>query len=369
MKNKQKKLVFENGTEYFGCGFGADTSGVCEVVLNTSMVGYQEILSDPSYSGQFVCMTYPLIGNYGLADEDYESKVPRVGGFIVREYNDAPSNYRYTQTLSDVLADNGIPGIHGVDTREITRMIQARGGKRAAIVDAAAPKQQALDLIANTPLPRDQVRGVSCKRPWYSRTANYQYNVVALDCGIKHSVIKQLNARKCNVTVAPYDTTAEQIMMLSPDGLLISSGPGNPEEAAPVIELVARLCGRLPIFGIGLGCQIIALANGARVQKAAFGYGGGNIPVRELSTGKIDITAQGRTYIIDGSSIQEQALEITHINLLDGTVAGLGNREKRIFAVQLCPEGAPGPQDGARLFDQFIADMDAFMTERRQQHA
>ena len=351
-----RKLIFENGREFAGRSFGAPCEAVCEVVFNTSMVGYQEILSDPSYCAQMVNMTYPLIGNYGLTDEDYETRVPKIGGFIVREYNDKPSNYRYTRTLADVMRENNIPGIEGVDTRAITRMLRDEGSMRAILTER--PREEALETLRATAVPHDQVARVSGKSVWFSRTANYRYNVVAVDCGIKHNIIRSLNARGCEVTIVPWTVTAEEVMAMHPDGLFISNGPGNPKDAKPVITLVRALRGKLPIFGICLGHQIIALAYGASTYKLKFGHRGGNHPVKNLQTGKVEITSQNHSYAVNADSLAGTGLTVTHVNLLDGTVEGQKCAADRIFSVQYHPESAPGPQDSAYLFDEFIAMME-----------
>ncbi len=369
MKQKSKQIVCENGARFVGRGFGADVERIAELVFSTAMVGYQEILSDLSCCGQIVCMTYPLIGNYGLAAEDYETKTPNIGGFIVREYNDNPSNYRYTQTLSEQMEECGIPGVEGVDTRMITRMVRDEGSMRAIITDADVPVEEAMRRLRAEPPMRDHVRRVSCKKIWYSRTANPRFNVVAVDCGIKLGIIRSLNNCKCNVTVVPYDTPAETILALRPDGLFLSNGPGNPEDARPVIELVRALQGRLPVFGICLGYQIIALANGARAFKMKFGHRGGNHPVKNLETGKIEITSQNHSYAIDVQSLEKTPLTLTHVNVLDGTAEGVSCPEKRMFAVQYHPESCPGPQDSGYLFGKFIENMSAFKAQGGVIHA
>ena len=352
-----RKLILETGEEYYGHGFGAAEQRVCEIVFNTSMVGYQEIISDPSYTYQAVVMTYPLIGNYGICDDDYESRTPSIGALIVREYNDQPSNFRYTHTLGEVLEENHIPTIPGIDTRKLTRSIRDLGSRRVLITGADTPLEEGLRIIAETPVPHDAVPLVSCRKRWYSRTANHRYNVVAVDCGIKLNIIRCLNARGCNVTVVPYDTPAEVIERMDPDGVFLSNGPGDPEDVAPVIQLVRALRGRYPIFGICLGHQMIALAAGAKTYKLKFGHRGGNHPVRNLRTGRIEITSQNHSYAVDAQSVAGTGLEITHVNLLDGTVEGLACPADRLFSVQYQPESAPGPQDSAYLFDQFVAMM------------
>lgn len=355
---KKKKIVLEDGSEYFGYSFGCDCERVCEIVFNTSMVGYQEIISDPSYTYQAVVMTYPLIGNYGIADEDYETRVPTIGGLIVREYNDLPSNFRYTKTLSEVMEEYRVPGVSGIDTRKLARSIRDLGSRRVLITDAETPVETALETIKNTPVPHDAVSRVSCKKRWYSRTANAKYNVVAIDCGIKLNIIRSLNARGCNVTVMPFDTPAEEVIKMKPDGIFLSNGPGDPEDVTPVIELVKSLKGKYPIFGICLGHQMISLALGAKTYKLKFGHRGGNHPVKNLETGKIEITSQNHSYAVDGESLAGTGLKITHINILDNTVEGVSDEKNRIFSVQYHPESAPGPQDSAYLFDRFIALME-----------
>jgi carbamoyl-phosphate synthase small subunit len=357
---KDRKLIFENGESFLGTGFGANLDAVQEVVFNTSMVGYQEIFSDPSYYGQMTCMTYPLIGNYGLTDDDYETKKPRIGGFIVREYNDRPSNYRYTKTLSDDLKEHNIPGISGVDTRQITRMIRDYGSVRALLTDPSVTTERGLEIIKETPIIHDHVERVSCSRLWYSRTSNFRYSVVIVDCGVKHNIIRSLIKRKCNVIIVPHDTSADEILGLRPDGMLLSNGPGDPEDNGGIIKVIKRLQGTLPIFGICLGHQLIALANGAKTFKMKFGHRGGNHPVRELRTNKIEMTSQNHSYAVDMGSLEGTRLKLTHINLLDNTAEGVEVDEDSVFSVQYHPESSPGPQDSAYLFDRFIGKIEEY---------
>ena len=352
------KLVLEDGSEYRGYRFGARTDRLCEVVFNTSMVGYQEIVSDPSYTDQAVVMTYPIIGNYGITDEDFETKIPTIGGLVVREYNDIPSNFRYTKTLSEILEDYGIPAMEGVDTRKLARSIRDFGSRKGLICDIGVSTEEAAQRLSAQELPRDQVSRVSCRKRWYARTSNHKFNVVAVDCGIKLNIVRSLNQRHCNVTVVPYDTPAETILDMEPDGLFLSNGPGDPEDVTPVIELVQKLRGKVPIFGICLGHQMIALAYGGRTYKLKFGHRGGNHPVKNLLTGKLEITSQNHSYAVDEASLKDTGLTVTHINLLDNTVEGLQCRSDRVFSVQYHPESAPGPQDSGYLFDQFIAMME-----------
>ena len=364
MKQFDRKLILEDGSVYMGYGFGAKAQRVCEIVFNTSMTGYQELVSDLSYTDQFVVMTYPLIGNYGITDDDFESRIPSIGGLIVRDYNDMPSNFRYTRTLGELLEEYGIPGISGVDTRMLTRSIRDKGSRRAILADIDMTMEEALHLIAETPVPHDAVARVSCKKRWYSRTANHRFNVVAVDCGIKLNIIRSLNQNGCNVTIVPPTITADEIAFMNPDGVFLSNGPGDPEDVTDVIELVRALKGKYPMFGICLGHQMIALAYGAKTYKLKFGHRGGNHPVKDLATGLIEMTSQNHSYAVDANSLTDTPLKVTHINLLDNTVEGCACPEDHVFSVQYHPESAPGPQDSTHLFDRFIE-----MMEEVQNHA
>lgn len=358
MAKKIRKLVFEDGNQIYGYGFGSLKATVCELVFNTSMVGYQEILSDPSYTCQMVNMTYPLIGNYGITDEDFETKTPTIGGLVVKEYNDFPSNFRYTKTLSETMEEYGIPGIEGVDTRMLTRRIRREGSQKVFLTDGETDLQEALHTLKTTEIPRDSVSRVSCKKRWYSRTPNAKYNVVAVDCGMKMNIVRSLKKRGCNVTVVPYDVDAMTIEEMKPDGVFFSNGPGDPQDVKPVIELIRQIRGKYPIFGICLGHQLISLAYGASTYKLKFGHRGANHPVRNVKSGKIEITSQNHNYAVDAGSLENTDLAITHINLLDNTVEGVECAKDRLFSVQYHPESAPGPQDSGYLFDQFVGIME-----------
>ena len=354
-----KKIVLEDGAEFYGYGFGCDQERQVEVVFNTSMVGYQEILSDPSYTAQAVVMTYPLIGNYGMCADDYETARPSISGLIVREYNGEPSNFRAERTLEEVMKQYGIVGLAGVDTRKLARHIRDKGTCQGLITDWDTPKLVAQARLETHPAPTDQVRQVSTKKTWTSPAAGQKrHHVVAVDCGMKHNIIRSLNARGCDVTVVPWDITAREVEEWKPDGLFLSNGPGDPENAGPVIELVRELRGKLPIFGICLGHQILSLAYGAKTYKLKFGHRGGNHPVKNLRTGKIEITSQNHSYAVEEKSLAGTGLSVTHVNLLDGTVEGVRCDADRAFSVQYHPESAPGPQDSAYLFDEFIAWME-----------
>ena len=358
IREYDKKIILEDGTEFYGFGFGADSEKIVEVVFNTSMVGYQEILSDPSYTGQAVVMTYPLIGNYGMCADDYETNVPTISALIVREYNEQPSNFRAEESLEQVMQRYGITGIAGVDTRRLARHIRSKGTCKGLITQGTTPNLAGFARLRSTPLPTNQVAQVSTKGNWLSPAEHPKFHVVAVDCGIKHNIIHSLNQRNCNVTVVPWNIPAAEVEQIHPDGIFLSNGPGNPEDVTPVMELVRQLRGKYPIFGICLGHQIIALSYGAKTYKLKFGHRGGNHPVKNLITGKVEITSQNHSYAVDTESLAGTGLEITHINLLDQTVEGLCCEKDHVFCVQYHPESAPGPQDSSYLFDEFIRRME-----------
>jgi len=355
-QRKEKKLVLEDGHIFHGLGYGADTQVVGEIIFNTSMVGYQEILSDPAYAGRIVVMTYPLIGQYGITDEDFEARVPALGGMVVRECCETPSNFRYTKTLSEELEEHGIPCLSGPDTRMITRILSAKGTMQAAIVDESMSDEEALELVRKGS-PAVTAADVTCTKRWFSRTPHHSFDVVAIDCGIKYSVIKALNNRGCNVTIVPCTSSVEEVLAFNPDGILISNGPGGPYSLPEVIELIDALKGRLPIFGICLGHELIAMSYGAKVTKLKVGHYGGH-PVRELASGRITPTEHNHSYVVDAASLEGTPLEITHLDVADGCIEGLECRKDRVFSVQFYPEGAPGPEDCLVLFDKFIKLME-----------
>lgn len=354
-----RKLILEDGSEYYGTGFGARLDAVCEVVFNTSMAGYQEIVSDPSYTDQAVVMSYPLIGNYGIAEEDFESKRISPSALITRDICDNPSNFRSVQTIGELLEDSGIPGISGVDTRKLVRSIRDLGSRRGFVTDADTPVEEGLAMIRETPVRHDAVSRCSCTRKWYSRTSNPRFQVAVIDCGIKTNIIRMLNRNGCNVTVVPYDTPGEEILALSPDGVLISNGPGDPTDVPEVIRTLRELKGLVPLFGICLGHQLLALSCGAETFKLKFGHRGGNHPVKDLRTGRIEITSQNHSYAVKADSLPGTGLSVSHVNVLDQTVEGLFCEEDGMFSVQYHPESAPGPQDSTHLFCEFAALMES----------
>ena len=419
MKEKRRrKVILEDGREFYGYAFGSHQDRVCEIVFNTSMTGYQEILSDLSYTDQAVVMTYPLIGNYGMAAEDYESDTPSIGAMIVREYNEEPSNFRSLQTLGEVMEKSGIPGISGVDTRALTRSIRDYGTRKALLTDASTPTARGLEILKNTVLASDAVSRVSCRQKWESFPPDLpvegrpgdlavsiqnlsdvdlsgfapdadaaassaedtmassadditvssaddiaavitkkDLHVVAIDCGMKRNIVRSLNRLGCHVTIVPWNTGADEIRSLRPDGILISNGPGDPTDVPETISAVRSLLGSCPVFGICLGHQILSLAYGARTYKLKFGHRGGNHPVKNLETGKIEITSQNHSYAIEQDSLPATPLKATHINLLDQTIEGVECAADGAFGVQYHPESAPGPQDSAYLFGKFLRAM------------
>ncbi|MBN1345181.1 MAG: glutamine-hydrolyzing carbamoyl-phosphate synthase small subunit [Phycisphaerae bacterium] len=365
------KLALEDGTVLTGRHFGAHGTRDGEVVFNTSMAGYQEILTDPSYCGQIVTMTYPLIGNYGVTDEDTESNGPRVEAFVVKELARRHSNFRASKPLADYLTENGIVGLEGVDTRAITRKLRIKGALKGVIsseiLDDEALVQRAIDSPGL--VGRDLVKQVSPKEsfewhhgfespfagPARGQQGGPNFHVVAIDCGIKRNILRNLVDCGCRVTVVPATATGEQIRSHSPDGLFVSNGPGDPEPVTYTIEVLKRLIAdKIPTFGICLGMELLGLALGGRTFKLKFGHRGGNQPVQNLATGRVEITAQNHGFAVDIDSLDAGSVELTHVNLNDKTLEGIAHRELPIFAVQYHPEASPGPHDASYLFDCFV---------------
>ena len=356
-KAYDRKLILEDGSEYLGYGFGSVSEKKLELVFNTSMAGYQEILSDPSYTDQAVVMTYPLIGNYGMNEDDYETKVPTMGGFIVRDYNEEPSNFRCTYTLDEIMKQYDVAGISGVDTRRLARHIRDYGSCKVLLTAADVSSEQGAAQLRQWELPHDAVARVSCSQIWHTGSEQDTYHVVLIDCGMKQNILRSLLQRSCRVTVVPWNTNASQIKAFNPDGIMVSNGPGDPTDVMPVVQTIRELKGTCPIFGICLGHQLISLAYGAGTYKLKFGHRGGNHPVKDLQTGKIEITSQNHSYAVDADSLLGTGLKVTHTNLLDHTIEGLGCEKDHVFSVQYHPESAPGPQDSAYLFDRLIEMM------------
>ena len=358
MKKFDRKLILIDGSEYYGYGFGSCKEKITEIVFNTSPVGYQEMISDPSYTYQTVVMAYPLIGNYGIAEDDFETETPTIGGLVVRDYNDQPSNFRSQYTLSEIMEKYRIPGMYGIDTRKLVRSIRDLGSRKVLMTDVGTPLEEGIQKLKDYEIPKDAVSLVSRKNVEHYLAKNGAYHVAAIDCGMKQTIVRSLNRRGCNVTVFPWDTSIEEIEKIKPEGIFISNGPGDPTDVQPVIELVKKLRGKYPIFGICLGHQIISLAYGAKTYKLKFGHRGGNHPVKNLLTGKIEMTSQNHSYAVDRESLADTRLKVTHLNLLDQTVEGVACEEDKVFSVQYHPESAPGPQDSSYLFEQFIEMME-----------
>jgi carbamoyl-phosphate synthase small subunit len=355
VNNKPAILALADGSVFQGYSFGAEGDAFGEVVFNTSMAGYQEMLTDPSYSGQIVVPTYPLIGNYGINEMDIESARIQVRGFVIREECYQPNHYLCHQTLHQYLTEYGIPGISGIDTRAVTRKLRSVGVMMGIITSDKTAKQALAELKKQPDYGTiDFVRQVTTDKPYqWQNGSQPHYKVVVLDCGLKYNILRLLAQRGCAVTVVPCTTSAEEILGLKPDGVLLSPGPGDPELLGYIVDTVKKLSGKKPMMGICLGNQLIARAFGGKNFKLKFGHRGANHPVRELSTGRIHITAQNHGYAVDPDTIGKE-LEITHINLNDGTVEGLKHKKLPIFAIQYHSEASPGPLDNTYLFDQFM---------------
>jgi len=360
-------LALEDGRVFNGKAFGATGHRTGEVVFNTSMTGYQEVLTDPSYAGQIVTMTYPLIGNYGVNSEDVQSRKPFVDGFVVREISPLASNWRSEGTLEDYLRDNHIIGISEIDTRALVRHLRTRGALRGCIATGEIDEATALDLARKSPsmAGQDLASRVTCdtKFDWSSvekqaTDGEARFHVVAYDFGVKYDILRQLAECGCRITVVPAHTTAEDVLALNPDGIFLSNGPGDPEPLTDVVENLRKLIGKRPIFGICLGHQLLGLAFGGKTFKLKFGHRGGNQPVLNLKTGKVEITAQNHGFAVDADSISDPEIEITHLNLNDNTNEGLRHKRLPVFSVQYHPEAAPGPHDATYLFEDFITAME-----------
>lgn len=348
-------LALEDGAIYKGESFGA--SGECrgEIVFNTAMAGYQEIVTDPSYKGQIVAMTYPLIGNYGINTEDVESCRPFVEGFVVKEYSKIRSNWRSTESLGDYLTKNGVVAIEGVDTRDLTLRIRERGALKAVISTIETDEKKLVENARKAPglLGIDLVKEVAAPKS-YEWNKTGKYKVVVLDCGVKYNTLRELARNNCAVTVVPSKTTSKDILAHKPNGVLLSNGPGDPAAVKYVVNTVQDLIGKTALFGICLGHQMLGQAFGGRTFKLKFGHHGGNHPVKDLKTGKVAITVQNHGFCVDMDTLNKKEIELTHVNLNDQTLEGLKHKKLPIFSVQFHPEAAPGPRDAEYLFGRFV---------------
>jgi carbamoyl-phosphate synthase small subunit len=367
-------IALEDGRTFEGQSFGAAGTRLGEICFNTSMTGYQEVLTDPSYRGQIVAMTYPLIGNYGTNSLDQESRSPHVRGFVIEELSEAPSSWRSEMSLGDYLRHSDIPGIEGIDTRALTRHLRTRGAMKACLTTEEMSSDDAIALAVGGEgvIGMDYVREVSTpdiyqwdpddelSKPWTLTNGNgrapelppIRFHIVAYDYGIKHNILRLLRQKGFRVTVVPADTPAEKVLDLNPDGIFLSNGPGDPSALAYAHSAVRNLIGRKPIFGICLGHQVLGFAFGGSTFKLKFGHRGANQPVKDLKTGRVAITSQNHGFAVDPKSLPAE-IELTHINLNDGTVEGMRHKELPIFSVQYHPEAAPGPHDASYFFSQF----------------
>jgi carbamoyl-phosphate synthase small subunit len=348
----QARLLLEDGTLFTGQGFGAEGGSVGEVVFNTGITGYQEVLSDPSYCGQIVTMTFPLIGNYGINRDDFESIRPYIHGFVVRRHETVPSNWRAQYTIDQLLKEYGIVGISDIDTRMLTRILRQHGTMKGILTTGNEREEELRERLGTTSLLRDQVARTSTKSVFSS--PGEKERIVLVDYGAKSGILRELTKRGCDVIVVPQDVTADEIHRLHPDGIQLSNGPGDPKDVPHAVETIRQLLGKYPIFGICLGHQLFALACGADTDKLKFGHRGGNHPVKELASGRCFITSQNHGYTVKEESVAATDLEVTHINNNDKTIEGLKHKRYSAFSVQYHPEASPGPYDSSYLFDRFL---------------
>lgn len=351
-------LILEDGTVFTGTHIGVQKEVISEIVFNTSMAGYLEVLTDPSYAGQAVCMTYPLIGNYGICRDDMESKKPWPEGLIARELSRIPSNFRSDMTIQQFLEDNGVPGIAGIDTRALTRILREKGTMNGMITTNEEYHLEEIIPKLKAYTTGKVVERVTCKEKYKFPLSGAGLKVALLDFGAKDNIARSLAARGCDVTVYPANTTAAEILADAPDGIMLSNGPGDPKECTTIIEEIRKLYeSDTPIFAICLGHQLMALATGADTFKMKYGHRGGNHPVKDLSTGRVYISSQNHGYVVDMDKLDPKVAVPAFVNVNDGTNEGLAYTGKNIFTVQFHPEACPGPQDSSYLFDRFIRMM------------
>ncbi|HEL0657969.1 carbamoyl phosphate synthase small subunit [Streptococcus equi] len=358
----KRLLILEDGTIFEGKPFGADIDVTGEIVFNTGMTGYQESITDQSYNGQLLVFTYPLVGNYGINRDDYESIAPTCKGVIVSEASRIASNWRQQMTLDEFLKHKGIPGISGIDTRALTKIIRQHGTMKATMADEGDMLEHLKDQLRATVLSTNGIEQVSTKTAYPAPGVGK--NIVLVDFGLKHSILRELSKRQCQMTIVPFNITAEDILQLRPDGLMLSNGPGNPEDLPEALEMIRGVQGKIPIFGICMGHQLLSLANGAKTFKMPFGHRGFNHAVREIATGRIDFTSQNHGYAVERDSLPD-CLMVTHEEINDKTVEGVRHRHVPAFSVQFHPDAAPGPHDASYLFDEFLDMIDAWQLEQQ----
>ena len=377
LEYKKALLALEDGTVFRGRSFAGDGEVTGEVVFNTSMAGYQEILTDPSYCGQMVTMTYPLIGNYGINESDVESERIQVRAFLVKEYQEFPSNWRSQKSLALYLSEAHVPGVEGIDTRALTKHIRQAGAMRAALSTYDLDRDSLVSKARQSPSMTglDLVMEVTGKEPMLWKDGRPvrlaqglegfqwpeepgQWRVVAMDYGVKYNILRSLEKRGCSILLLPADTDSETISKLEPHGLFLSNGPGDPAAVTYAVETIRAQIGKRPIFGICLGHQLVGLALGGKTFKLKFGHRGANQPVKDLSTGKVEITSQNHGFCVDIESLNNPDIELSHVNLNDGTLEGLVHKKIPLFSVQYHPEASPGPHDATYLFDRFMEMME-----------
>lgn len=354
----KRQLILEDGSVFEGTAIGSERETSGEVVFTTGMTGYQETLSDPSYCDQIITFTYPLIGNYGINHEDFESIEPAAAGIIVSEAASEPSHWQSTSTLDELLRVKDIPGIAGIDTRALTKKIRTHGTLKGKICSLDVNVDEVIEALQFASLPKDQVQKVSTTTPY--TLPGRGKRVVLVDFGAKRGILRDLIERGCDVTVVRYNVSAEEILRLQPDGVMLSNGPGNPTDVPEAIEMVKNLLGKVPVFGICLGHQLLGLACGAKTVKMKFGHRGVNHPVKDLDRDKVMITSQNHGFTVEPNGLEELGLIITHTAINDGTVEGYRHREHPAFSVQFHPEASPGPNDSNDLFEQFLTLMSTF---------
>ncbi|MBP2623159.1 carbamoyl phosphate synthase small subunit [Streptococcus oricebi] len=357
---QKRFLVLENGTVFSGQALGADIEVTGELVFNTGMTGYQESITDQSYNGQILTFTYPVVGNYGINRDDFESIRPTCKGVVVNEWARLASNWRSQANLDEFLKAKNIPGISGIDTRALTKMIRQHGTMKATLLNRGDDLSYIKEQLQATLLPQDNIKQVSTKTSYFIPGTGR--NLVLVDFGLKHSILRELVARSCSVTVVPYNTTAQEILQLHPDGVILSNGPGNPEDVPEALTMIQGIQGKLPLFGICMGHQLFSRANGAKTYKMKFGHRGFNHAVRDLTSGRVSFTSQNHGFAVSREDLPED-LQLTHEEINDRSVEGLRHRRYPAFSVQFHPDAAPGPHDASSLFDDFMKMIDQFQAD------